>query len=80
MLISLYENVKFLHFICLLEFSYISEFRLPSSLERSELGTRKNFDVITVIYTLPVAKIRLCNNGALSGTILIVFGNYFKSK
>jgi len=37
MLISLYENVKFLHFICLLKFSYISEFQLPSSLERSEV-------------------------------------------
>ena len=35
----MYENVKSLHFfICLLEFQQISEFRLPSSLERSELG------------------------------------------
>ena len=41
MLISLYENVKFLHFICLLEFEQISEFRLPSLPERLELGKTK---------------------------------------
>jgi len=42
MLISLYENVKCFHFICLLEFPQISKFQLPSSLKRSILGTRKN--------------------------------------